>query len=168
MKMLWLACDGMNGVAAVSINIGLVSDAVHFNDASTIEAYLEKYAHLTRVQISDNELKIVLMAAMRGKTADGIPIPAQLIAGMNDDLQRVGNTTSLWPQDRKFDHRIEESTEAGLGDKPYLEDSLRTANSIENASKVVENALKNLVAIAMTASPDDIDVDKPLHTFGGM
>jgi hypothetical protein len=158
----------MNGLAAVSVNVGLVSDAMHFNDASTIEEYLDKYAHLIRVQISDRELNIVLAAAMRGKTADGVPVPAQLIAGMNDNLQREGNTTSLWTQDRKFDHRIEESMESSSGNKVELKDSLKAAKSIAEATKVVENTLKNLVATAMTASPDDIDVDKPLHTFGGM
>ena len=157
----------MRGLAATSLNVGLVSDASHFNSDSGIDDFLEKYAHLAAVQVSEKELNIALAASMRGTTADGVPVPAQLIVGISDGLQREGRVTSLWPKDRKFDHRVQESTESGGGtNKNELKEAVAGAKSLQEAAKAVENALKGNLASAMTASPEDVDVDKPLTAFG--
>jgi hypothetical protein len=156
------------GLAAVSLNVGLVSDATaHFNEDFTIEDFLAAYSHLIAVQVTDEELNIVITAAMRGTTADGVPVPAQLIAGIAGDLQREGSVTSLWPQDRKFDHRIQESMNSGdVGNEKKLKDAVRNATTITDAAKAVEDALKANLAAAMSSVPEDIDGDKPLHALG--
>lgn len=157
----------MHGLAATSINVGLVSDASHFTEDSSVEDFLEKYRHLAAVQVTESELNIVLETAMRGKTADNVPVPTQIIAGMSGDLQREGSVTSLWPKDRKFDHRAELGSDSGAdGNKNELKKALTGATTAKDAAKAVEDALKANLAAAMTALAEDIDADKPLHAFG--
>lgn len=156
------------GLAAVSLNVGLVSDArAHFNEDHTIEDFLAAYIHLVAIKVTDEELNIVITAAMRGTTADGVPVPAQLIAGLAGGLQREGSVRSLWTQDRKFDHRIQESMNSGdIGSENKLKDTVRNATTLADAAKAVEDALKANLAAAMSSVPEDIDGDKPLHALG--
>jgi cysteine synthase len=84
-------------------------------------------------------------------------------------MEREGKVPNMWLKDRKFDHRVEESTESGSSSsKNELKEAMAGATNIAEAAKAAENALKTNVAHAMTAAPEDIDVEKPLHTFGGM
>ncbi|MCJ1396149.1 hypothetical protein MMC18_009038 [Xylographa bjoerkii] len=153
-----------NGQAATTLNIGLVTDASHFNEGSTIEDYLKKYGHWVSATVTDNEMQTVLIAAMRGQTADEAKVPVQLLVGITDDVQRDG--LNLWPNDRKFDHRVRQSSESESEGKYRIEDVLRGAQSVREATLAVEDALRTNVALAMTASPEDIDVEKPLYSFG--
>ena len=82
------------GLAAISLNVGLVSDASHFTDEYTIDDYLTKFGHMGGVLITENQLNIVLKAAMAGSTADGSEIPPQLIAGIDANLQRDGKSAN--------------------------------------------------------------------------
>lgn len=155
------------GLAAISLNVGLVSDASHFTDEYTIDDYLRKFGHMAGVLITEEQLNIVLKAAIAGSTADGTSFPPQLIAGIDADLQRDGKSANPWTMDPKFAHRIQNSQESGSGDrKNNLKAGLKAAASLRDAGSVVEVALRDLVADAMTANPEDIDVEKPLQSFG--
>lgn len=117
--------------------------------------------------ITTNELNTVLLSTMRGRTADDAPVPPQLIAGINADLTRKGASRNTWTKDRKFDHRVvdtEDMDAAGQG----VKDALKEATTIDEAARLVEFALKENLALAMTADPEDIDVEKPIHALGGM
>ncbi|KAI9368681.1 hypothetical protein BJX61DRAFT_546289 [Aspergillus egyptiacus] len=157
------------GLTATTLNVGLVTDASHFNEDSTIEDYLRKYSHWIPAQVSDIELQRTLLAVMRGTLPGGEPVPGQLLVGLSDQVRRDGDSLNLWPMDRKFDHRI--SLEVGVaGEKELGQESdkqkLQAATTVTEAQAVVEGALRVNVAGAMTASPDDIDVEKPLYAFG--
>ncbi|KAF2167841.1 hypothetical protein M409DRAFT_53800 [Zasmidium cellare ATCC 36951] len=154
------------GLPTTSLNVGLVSDASHFTPDYTIEDYLAQYGHMAAVQINQHELNVVLSAAMRGHTADGRPVPAQIIPGIDDDLERSGAATTLWPMDRKFDHRI--ASGGGTSDDGgfNVQAELGNATSLPEAGKTVETALRASVAASITAEPGDIDVEQPLSSYG--
>ena len=154
------------GLSTTSLNVGLVSDASHFTSEYTIEDYLAQYGHMAAVQITKQELNVVLAAAMRGNTADGRKVPAQIIPGINNVLQRSGAVTSLWPMDRKFDHRIADVANTENTSTVSAQASLMSAISLTEATKVVEQALRSSVAASITAEPEDIDVEKPLSSYG--
>ncbi|KAF1829904.1 ketoacyl-synt-domain-containing protein [Decorospora gaudefroyi] len=155
------------GLAAVSLNVGLVSDGTHFDDAYSINDYLKTYGHMAGVLINSKELDVVLLAAMRGRTADGVEVPPQLIAGINANLQRSGQTLNTWMKDRKFDHRVVQALEEGGSEQEdSIKQSLLSADSLEKAATVVEQALRQSLATAMTASADDINVDLPIFALG--
>ena len=155
------------GMAATSLNVGLVSDATHFTEDFSVEDFLALYGHLVPVQVADKEVNIAIEAAMRGTTADGVKVPPQIVVGIRGDLEREGTVTSLWPKDRKFDHRVQEKGGAGAdADKNRLKTIMTAATSIKEAAEAVEFALKSNVANSMGSSPDEVDAEKPLHAFG--
>ncbi|KAF6820847.1 PKSN polyketide synthase for alternapyrone biosynthesis protein [Colletotrichum plurivorum] len=160
------------GLAATTLNIGLVTDASHFNESSTIEDYLKKYGHWLSARVSDDEMQAVIEAVMRHGP---LGTPEQLLVGITDDVRRDGH--AMWPEDPKFEHRIARSgsssggasgsgSGAGDGAGARIEDELRGAKTLRDAVSVVINALKANVAAAMTASPEDIDEERPLYSFG--
>jgi len=154
------------GLAATSLNIGLVTDATHFTEDFTVENFLQLYGHLVPVSVEDKEVNIALAAAMRGVTSDGVKVPTQVVVGIRGDLDREGSVTSLWPKDRKFDHRAKERSADGGDGKVPLKVTLTNAKSVSEAAEAVESALKSNVANSMGSSPDEVDVEKPLHSFG--
>ncbi|KAA8642467.1 beta-ketoacyl reductase [Aspergillus tanneri] len=132
--------------------------------------FLDKFEHLVAFTVKIEEVMIIfLQTLMKGKTEDGVTVPPLLAMGFTEQLKRDGNITSLWPKDRKFDHRVEFPEN---GDGESSGDKVRTANllaqvaDLDEAGKVVEEALKTNLANEMTASPEDVDADKPLHSYG--
>ncbi|KAL4811864.1 hypothetical protein BDW67DRAFT_189235 [Aspergillus spinulosporus] len=155
------------GLAATTLNVGLVTDASHFNENSTIEDYLRKYSHWIAAQVTDSELQHTITAVMRGTVGDkNEPVPDQLLVGLSDNVRRDGNSLNLWPQDRKFDHRVSLDGSLAAVEKDTNQKKLKASTTVAQAHEVVEAALRLNAAAAMTASPDDIDVEKPLYAFG--
>ncbi|KAK5942650.1 Type I Iterative PKS [Knufia obscura] len=153
------------GLPATSLNIGLVSDATHFTADFTIEDFLNLYGHLVPVQVTDKEINIAIAAAMKGQTANGVEVPPQVVIGIRGDLDREGGLTSLWPNDRKFDHRALPPSASGTG-SVQLKTLLAKAGTAGEAAEAVEDMLKSNVAVSMGSTADNVDVDKPLHSFG--
>lgn len=146
-----------------SINIGIVLDASGLGDvAESPEQRRRRYSHLDGTEITTHELQTLLRVVLRGD----IPMPAQIIAGMNDKLPREGGAS--WQLDRKFDHRIR--LRVGDQGRSSIQTSalLKKADSIENATKIVNEALREYLANAMTANVDEIDAELPLSALGGM
>jgi hypothetical protein len=156
------------GLAATTLNHGLVTDASHFNEGSTIEDYLRQYSHWIPAQVTDRELQNTLIAVMRGQLAEGEPGPDHLLVGLSDQVRRDGESLNLWPFDRKFDQRISLAgdTTAAREDSPSQQ--LQAAQTASQAQALVEGALQVNVANVIIASADDIDVEKPLYSFGSM
>jgi acyl transferase domain-containing protein/NADPH:quinone reductase-like Zn-dependent oxidoreductase/NAD(P)-dependent dehydrogenase (short-subunit alcohol dehydrogenase family) len=152
-----------HGLAATSLNVGLVSDAIQ--KRWDLDDYLKMYGHMAGLQINVDGLNTVLLSTMRGRTADDAPIPPQLIAGINADLRRSGASLNTWTKDRKFDHRVVDTGDADAAGQG-VKDALREATTIDEAARVVEFALKENLALAMTADPEDMDVEKPIHALG--
>lgn len=159
------------GLAATSLNVGLVTDASHFTATNTLADYMKKFGGWRHALVTDAEMQVAIAAAMRGSTADGKPVGAQVLVGVSAAIER--DDITAWPQDPKFNHRIR--ADAGgasrAGKENSVEQRVRAAAGSENAAAetraTVEAALRKHVAAAMTAEPDDIDVGQPLYSFGG-
>lgn len=160
-------------IAATSIDVGLVSDSSHFTSTGEfgeLESYLHKYQHgWTGLQTSLEELRVVLKAVMRGSTADGQEVPAQLVLGVGDGLVREDDQSGF-ERDRKFELRVVsaeskagESREKGVG----VGEKLSTATTLGEASAIVEESFKAQIAAAIGVDVDEVDGQKPLPEFGG-
>ncbi len=157
------------GLRATTLNVGLVADASHFTADSTIEDYLKRYGHWASALVTDREMQITLEAVMRGQIADGGAVPVQLLVGITDEVPRGEDGLNPWSKDRKFDHRVQKHVApslGGAGDNRSLADEFKATKTARDAIATVEYALRSYVAAAMTASPEDIDADKPLYSFG--
>ncbi len=166
------ACTHLS-IPATSIDVGLVSDSAHFTGAGefgNLENYLHKYQHgWAGLQTSLDELRIVLKAVMRGSTANGQNIPAQLVLGLGDRLVREEGTTGF-ERDRKFDLRVAEGA-TGAGNsaekKVSMGELLSNATTLSEASALVEGSFKEQIAVAIGVGVEEVDVQKPLFDFGG-
>lgn len=160
------------GLAATSLNLGLVIDPNDFSSTAAAEDYLKRFEHLASATVTRREMQAAIDAVMRSAAeGTGDSLPAQIIVGMNGALPRDNGGLTPWAADRKFDHRIQRDTSSGPGHgstgSQSLTSRLRAAESGKDAVSVVEDALRHYVAAAMTAAPEDIDVEKPLYSFGG-
>lgn len=157
------------GLAAVSLDVGVVSDSGHFTDDAAFNHFLDRFPHLAPLQMTTPELNRILATLMKGATADGIEVPAQLITGVNDQLSRENNIASVWAHDRKFDHRVQmnsgSSSGAGSGSANAAA-VIGAAKSLSDAATAVEGALKNNLATSLGTVPEDINSDIALHTYG--
>ncbi|KAI4276632.1 MAG: hypothetical protein LQ337_002363 [Flavoplaca oasis] len=159
-------------IAATSIDVGLVADSSHFTATGgfgELESYLHKYQHgWVGLQTSQEELRVVLKAVMRGSTADGGQIPAQLVLGLGDKLVRKPGSAGF-ERDRKFELRVinpEGNTDDGQGSGVSVGEQLGTVKVIGEASAVVEENLKRHIAVDTGIDFDEVDGQKALPEFG--
>lgn len=165
-----LACYRQrSGLPATALAVGAVMDSGNLSENEYFDNFLEYFEHLAPLVVSVKEVLIILMALMGTATADGTAIPPLLAMGFGEDLKREGKITSLWSMDRKFDHRVERDSSAadGLVRSAPLKDLIAAVKTITEAGKIVEDALKNNLANAMTSSPEDVETERPLHAYGG-
>lgn len=154
------------GLPATSINIGLVKDSDHIIDGTKMEDYLDRFNHMASVSTTLDELEIGLKAIMRGKTADGRPIPPQVIFGMNSQLRREGPVIDQWTRDRKFDHRVAIMQSVTIPEIEFKV-AMKNATSMLEAAQIVEDAVRRFLAPGLGLQPCDIDSEKPLYEIGG-
>ncbi len=161
-------------IAATSIDVGLVADSSHFTATGgfgELENYLHKYQHgWAGLQTSQEELRVVLKAVMRGSTADGQQVPAQLVLGLGDRLVREPGSAGF-ERDRKFELRVvSPGVNAGQGqaDGVSVGERLGAVTMIGEAATVVEENLKRHIAVDTGIDVDEVDGQKPLPEFGGM
>lgn len=164
------------GIPATSIDVGLVADSSHFTDAGEfgdLEGYLHRYQHgWVGLQTTLDELRVALQAVMRGATADGRSIPAQVVLGLGDSLIRDGSDSSTgFQRDRKFELRVVRpensgAGESGAGRSASIGESLSGAASLGEAAAAVEEYLKAQIAIAIGVEVAEVDAQKPLPEFG--
>lgn len=157
--MIWRRAHGLPGH---SIDIGLVPDASGMSDmAETAEVRRSRYSHLEGTEITLRELQMLLRVIILGD----IPVPVQIIAGITDDLPREG--ASSWQYDRKLDHRVRLGHSEPDNMPAQISELLKSSPTIEDASYVVNQALREYLASAMATTADTIDSDLPLSSLGG-
>lgn len=167
---------------AVSLNVGLVSDARHFRGDGagpfkSVKTYLAMFGHLGPVVVSLDEVKAALATVVRAETTrstsaahgqTGPVLSPQIVVGISDCIPRHNDLLNRWPFDRKFDQRI------ALQDIRERENltvdlvaAIQSASSPEDAALVVEDALRAKVALAVSTDVTNIDAEKPLSAYGG-
>ncbi|KAJ5757120.1 Acyl transferase/acyl hydrolase/lysophospholipase [Penicillium nucicola] len=156
--MVWRQAQGLSGN---SINIGLVPDANGVGDvAESPEERHSRYSHLEGTKIFTHEIQTLVQFILQRRAR----VPAQLIAGITDDLTQDGG--AVWRYDRKFDHRIclvHEETGATSAQTSTL---LKKSSSMEEAVQVATQAMQEYLAAAMATTADTIDTELPLSALG--
>lgn len=173
-----------NGLAATSLNIGLVSDSSHFGKGSMesyadVEKYLARFGHLAPVTVTTEEVlasvKMVLARSRaRGRTRSRED-PAQLVVGISNRIPRHEDLMNRWPMERKFDHRVAApGMERGPGNgtgrqrsgKFQIDEMMASARDIDQARQFVEELMKEKLAQATGMEPDSIDTERSLLAYG--
>ena len=156
-----------NGFNSMTIDLGIVSDVGYI--AENPEQF-ERLDYLENLFISERDLHLILSAAMLGHTRDGIPVPAQLVTGVGKELLQDGSIGSAMASDLKYVHLHELSGSSNGADgssDENIKTDLKAAGSAENAFRVVENVLAAQLAKQLTMEKEDVDLEKPMHAYGG-
>lgn len=161
------------GINATSIDVGLVSDSSHFTtegEFGNLSSYLGRYQHGWRgLQTNLEELRVVMRTIMRGSTAKGQKaLPAQLVLGLGDRIVHDENSTGSFSRDKKFELRVVKTTNSTEGNaKQDVSALLSTATTMAEVSTAVEENIKELIAVSMGVSLNEIDSQRPLYDYGG-
>ncbi|KAM5441355.1 Type I Iterative PKS [Microsporum ferrugineum] len=159
------------GIHATSIDVGLVSDSSHFTTAGEfgdLAGYLSRYQHGWRgLQTNLKELGVVIRAIMRSSTTMERSAPAQIVLGLGDRIE-CNESTGGFSRDKKFELRIVKAGIRASDDNVTQDVGIRLSNatSMVEATAVVEENIKDLVAAAMGVSVEEIDPQKPLYDYG--
>jgi hypothetical protein len=153
------------GLKATSIDLGAVAGIGYL--AENADTY-EKYPHLLKMAIREDEIHHIFLAAVAG-TIKKEPIPAQLTTGIiGGDVLRSIMPFAPWANDSKF---ILLRKADGQSDNSPRGDPTREAfaasESLIEAVGVVEAALVARLAKALEISSEDINIEQPLHAYGG-
>lgn len=158
------------GRASTTIDLGIVSDVGYIAENA---AEFERLAYLENLFISERDLHMILQAAMLGQTRDGQHVSAQIITGVGKELLVGGSIGTAMQSDRKYRDMHEEMSGA-MGDSgadasedAQTKEALKAADSLAAAVKIVEDVLATNLARALTMEKDDIDMEKPIHAYGG-
>jgi NADPH:quinone reductase-like Zn-dependent oxidoreductase/NADP-dependent 3-hydroxy acid dehydrogenase YdfG len=156
------------GLTATTIDLGIVSDVGYI--AENPEQF-ERLNYLESLFISERDLHIILSAAMLGQTRDGVPVPAQLITGVGKELLSEGSLGFAMSADLKFSglHDLLKNGSGGVdsSEDKLVQEHLGSAASVREACMVVEGILSTQLARALNMEAVDVDLEKPMHAFGG-
>jgi hypothetical protein len=157
-----------NGLASTTIDLGIVSDVGYI--AENPEQF-ERLDYLENLFISERDLHVILRAVMLGQTRDGAPVPAQLVTGVGKELLLEGDIGSAMISDLKY-IELHDLLGAGGGvtnspEEASIKENLRSAKSVREACTIVENVLSSQLAKALNMEAADVDLEKPMHSFGG-
>lgn len=156
------------GLKSMTIDLGIVSDVGYI--AENPEQF-ERLDYLENLFISERDLHVIMSAAMLGQTRDGEPVPAQLVTGIGKELLAEGSLGSAMSADLKYAELHDElKTGSGVADSSedaLIKEGLRSAASVREACTVVENVLSSQLAKALNMEAADVDLEKPMHAFGG-
>lgn len=157
-----------HGLPSMTIDLGIVSDVGYI--AENAEQF-ERLEYLEPLFISERDLHHIVGAAMLGHTMDGVPVPAQLITGVGKELLQDGSIGTAMASDLKYAHLHDQvGAGSGPGDSSadeILKIDLKAASTLRDASLVVEEVLAAQLAKALTMEKDDVDLEKPMHDYGG-
>lgn len=152
------------GLPAVSLNIGLVSEA---ETVGATDEFIHKFPHLAPVLVNMREVKAALGLAIRGEGVNGRLLPHQVVVGISNQIQRLDDgLLSRWPFDPKFEHRVDRTVTSEINENISYERAIRAAVSDEDARLVIENALRTNLASTISTDAGNIDVEKPITAYG--
>jgi len=155
------------GLASMTISLGIVSDVGYVSENPE---QFDRLDGLENLFISERDLRVILSAAMLGKTKNGEEVPAQLVTGVGKELmsERILLANSI-RNDLKFIHLWDDdSLTAEMPQDRKVQDRLKTANSVREACAIVEEELAAHLSKALNMEKADVDLEKPIHAFGGM
>jgi hypothetical protein len=106
---------------------------------------------------------------MLGTTRDGKTVPPQLVTGVGAELLQDGSIGSAMAADLKYSqlHGGGGSGQGDASEDEAVQESLKSASSLGAACEVIELIFASQIAKACSMEVEDIDLEKPMHSFGG-
>lgn len=157
-----------NRLSSMTIDLGIVSDVGYI--AENLEQ-CERLDYLEPLFISERDLYRILGAAMLGHTADGVPVPAQLVTGVGKELLQDGSIGIAMASGLKYAQlHAEIGAGSGAGEASadeVIKTDMKAATTLRDASLVVEGVLAGQLARALAMEKDEMDLEKPMHEYGG-
>lgn len=152
------------GLPGTTINAGLVTDSGHSIDGTNTADAVNRFTHLASMATNLEEMDIAMLASMRGTTAGGEEVPAQFMYTITDTLQPDG--ADPWARDSKFIHRWAVNNTPVEDVIMSAGEVLAAAASLSDATAVVGDMLKKILAPGLGVQPQDIDDERPLYDAG--
>lgn len=118
------------------------------------------------------ELHMLVSSAMTGYTQDEARMPPQLIIGLGSGLVlEMNDVTKWWLENPKFWLLKKANAQASSAVVDTADTELRltlsTITTFVDGAKVIESALVLKLAKSMMISPEDINVETQISTYGG-
>lgn len=151
------------GLKATSINIGVVLDVGYAAEQEKVSQYLKAFSF---IGIRSQDVIAIVQAAIADQ------LPAQVTIGLPSGglLKQNGSHEPYWFAESRFNPlRICDTQEFAVStNNPSLDirTTLAEAKSMQEATDAISLALKQKLANMMLMEVDDINVDRPAHSFG--
>ncbi|RDL33235.1 Thiolase-like protein [Venustampulla echinocandica] len=154
------------GMKATSIDLSAVTGIGYL--AENADNY-EMRNPMMKMQITEDEIRHIFLAAVAGKTRGETPMLAQLTTGIiGGEVLRSMMISMPWARDSKFMllRKADGQSGATTGTEDPTREAFVSADSLAEAAGVVEMALVARLAKALFISPEDINIEQPLHAYG--
>jgi len=156
------------GLAAVAVDVGPVLGAGYVAEHSEL---IESLGQQGYIALAEEEFIGLIQAAITGETVSGEPIPGQLVTGFATGglVAAEGWEMPFYLEDFKMQHLklVDVSAANGGHDAANsVSAQVTEAASISEGSEIVAAALAQKLAKLMMVSSDDIDIGKPISTYG--
>ena len=155
-----------NGLKATSIDLSAVAGVGYL--AENAVAY-ESRKNLLKMCIKEEEIQHVFLAAVESIIKDEHEMPPQLTTGIiGGEVLRSLMPETSWANDSKFILLRKADGRSGtVGVADPTREAFLSSETLAEAAGIVESALVARLAKALFITPEDIDIEKPLHAYGG-
>jgi hypothetical protein len=157
-----------SGLKATSINLSAVAGIGYLAENA---ADYDQFKLPAKMTLREDEIHHVVLAAISGIVKKDHEMPPQLTTGIigGETLRSMMPITG-WANDSKFIllRKADGLSGSSSGDSNPTREAFMAAESLPEAAVIVELALTARLAKALYIPPEDIDVLKPLHAYGGM
>lgn len=163
------------GLKACVIDLGAIGNFGWLQDNITGSTFGEQMKHLV---INPDELFTILTAAITGCSFGGAACPVQLITGIGtggsslEHLAAGGQRNYYWLDDQgrfaylRYLGARTSTSNSSTADKDDIKLALAGVTTLSDAATIVQSALVNKLARAMMIAPGEIDVNRPITSYG--
>jgi NADPH:quinone reductase-like Zn-dependent oxidoreductase len=156
------------GLKATSIDLSAVTGIGYLAENS---AAYEQRKTLLKMTIKEDEIHHIFLAAIEGVIKGDQEMPPQMTTGIiGGEVLRSLMPVAPWANDSKFIllRKADGLSGSSARGDTALKDAFLVSESIAEAAVIVEMALTARLAKALFINSEDIDIAKPLHSYGGM
>jgi hypothetical protein len=108
----------------------------------------------------------IYYSAVTGYIDNNTKTPPQLITGLGTGATAPWMGHARLSAMRKTNDAAGNSNDPNASQDEIMEQGMAEASTLEAAIKIIEDALVARIAKALSTSPEDIDVELPLYTYG--
>ena len=161
-----------NGERAASIDLGVMLDDGILAENAAARTRLTSSGYL--MEIRSKELNALLDRYCNPNSSVGSCVKAQVLVGIDTPAAAQAKgvvDVPLWMRRPPFRHfhqmgRASESSSNSTENRISYAELLSGAERLEDAARIVSDAVVAKLSKTMVMSPDSFDLTKPMHTYG--